>query len=264
MYAPEKSVAQADYNLVSVQEFPAAEAGFAPADGSFEVRGSGMNPEETRLALLASDIFLQAFDPRGQYTASFGMRAAAFLEHAVEAEGIEAVAKGFRHFRYTAGETNYQAMHIEASVAVEQTGLDEYLKLILQKKLIVNRWRDEHDITEHLAGGLLATEEVADALSKAAGLALRPGTNLSDQITIGNYIDFSISYVRRLWQEHDNAHTWHHALKRRLTDMFELSGVPLTAYEASGIADRQLQAIKSWRYAAERLDLPTPKTPIDV
>ncbi len=244
MYNPEVSAVQASSDMVVAAELPPEGSQRASAGDVLH----GLSPEQTRLALLALDVFQQPFDASGAYEGNrFAMRAEDVLRAAVKSEGVEQVAAAFRYFRYMLGETDYRGIQIVASQSTERTKPDTYLDLMQSKKLIINRWNKNHDEQEHLAGGLLATGEVATVLSVAAQLARQSLIGVDAEKYVARDIDLSISYVRRMWLMYPYAEKYAFLLADKIAHMYKLLGSEYSREDARAMAQKQLEALKNWK-----------------
>lgn len=216
-------------------------AGFEP-DGSLDSRA-------TWLALTALEIFRTPFDPKGEYPSSFYDQAGKCVMNLAEPKnfGVENIAQGFRFLRLSLGERPYGGFEIDYSEGEERTDLGEYLPLIAQGKLIINHWDKMHDFRDHLMGGLLATDAVTGALKRAAALGANANLSVDDLEDLGNNIDFSISYVRRIWQDYGSYDSHIRALASNLNAAFEVVSKPLAKGEALEIAEAQHRSIQNMR-----------------
>lgn len=210
----------------------------------------GFDDEQVRLATQASEVFLAAFDPKGEYIAGYLQVPENALAQTVACDGVAKVATGFRLLRQAMGEEPYTGMSIEPSDSTERTTPDEYLNLIRQKKLIINRWENSHDERNHLAGGLIATGEVAEILMLAAGFALDLPLTEKTKEEIAQDIDFATSYIRLMWLERAAAGLHIHGLGSKIIDMYKRAGVPFDDKDARSAASRQNDAIRNWFYRA--------------
>lgn len=230
-----------------VKPAPDFEVAHSPAAG-FEPDGS-LDSRATWLALTALEIFRTPFDPKGEYPSFFYDKAGECVMNLAEPKnfGVENIAQGFRFLRLSLGERPYGGFEIDYSTDDERTDLEEYLPLIAQRKLIINHWDEMHDFRDHLMGGLLATDAVTSALQRAAALSASVNLTADDAVGLGNNIDFSISYVRRIWQDYGSYDSHVRALASNLNAAFEVVHQPLANGEALEIAEGQHLAIQAMR-----------------